>query len=169
MQQPAAPSIGLGAQIEIEFGVVRRDLQAKRLLLGRQVTLQRDTRGTIGNFAEPVTDDELLLDASRLVEEDAPVAAPGALPGRRRGLVSGESGEGGETHGADAAAGEGGGAEEAPRRAPKIASGGATLFERMANLSRGGRSSADEDDEDEDEGGGPSISIPRFLGRQNNQ
>ena len=122
-----------------------------------------------GDEAEDGDDDELLLDASRLVEEDAPVAAPGALPGRRRGLVSGESGEGGETHGADAAAGEGGGAEEAPRRAPKIASGGATLFERMANLSRGGRSSADEDDEDEDEGGGPSISIPRFLGRQNNQ
>ncbi len=62
MQKPAAPSIDLGAQIEIEFGVVRRDLQAKRLLLGRQVTLQRDTRGTIGNFPEPIADDELLLD-----------------------------------------------------------------------------------------------------------
>jgi cell division protein FtsZ len=39
----------------------------------------------------------------------------------------------------------------------------------MANLSRGGRS-AQSEDEDEDEGdSGPSISIPRFLGRQNNQ
>lgn len=122
-----------------------------------------------GDEEEDGDDDELLLDASRLVEEDAPVAAPGALPGRRRGLVSGESGERGDAYGADAGAGEGGGDEEAPRRTPKIASGGATLFERMANLSRGGRSSADEDDEDEDEGDGPSISIPRFLGRQNNQ
>ncbi len=88
---------------------------------------------------------------------------------RHEAVVVGESSEGGDAYGADAGAGEGGGAEEAPRRAPKIASGGATLFERMANLSRGGRSSADEEDEDEDEGGGPSISIPRFLGRQNNQ
>jgi cell division protein FtsZ len=38
----------------------------------------------------------------------------------------------------------------------------------MANLSRGGRSSSDDDDEEEAEDG-PSISIPRFLGRQNNQ
>jgi cell division protein FtsZ len=51
--------------------------------------------------------------------------------------------------------------------APRVASG-ATLFERMANLSRGGRSKADDEDDDDD-GGGGSISIPRFLGRQNNQ
>jgi cell division protein FtsZ len=45
---------------------------------------------------------------------------------------------------------------------------GNTLFERMANLSRGRAASTDEDDgEDNDDGG--SISIPRFLGRQNNQ
>ena len=43
------------------------------------------------------------------------------------------------------------------------------LFERMANLSRGGRSKDEDDNEDEDDGDGPSISIPRFLGRQNNQ
>ncbi|MCX7285278.1 MAG: cell division protein FtsZ [Novosphingobium sp.] len=42
--------------------------------------------------------------------------------------------------------------------------GGSTLFERMANLSRGTR--AGEEDEG-DEGG--SLNIPRFLGRQNNQ
>jgi cell division protein FtsZ len=39
----------------------------------------------------------------------------------------------------------------------------------MANLSRG---SADADEEDEDEDGeddSGSLSIPRFLGRQNNQ
>lgn len=40
--------------------------------------------------------------------------------------------------------------------------GGSTLFERMANLSRG----SDEDDDDDDSG---SMRIPRFLGRQNNQ
>ena len=39
-------------------------------------------------------------------------------------------------------------------------------MKRMANLSRGGGRSTDEEDEDDD---GPSISIPRFLGRQNNQ
>ncbi len=40
--------------------------------------------------------------------------------------------------------------------------GGSTLFERMANLSRGNR-------EDEDGDDGSALNIPRFLGRQNNQ
>jgi len=114
--------------------------------------------------------DELLLDATRLVEEDAPVASGGAFPGRRRGLVAGSddtvdapagsADQGGDEAPAPAAP-AGGGAPRAPR-----VGGGATLFERMANLSRGGRSDDDEDEEDDD---GPSISIPRFLGRQNNQ
>ncbi|HQS96623.1 MAG: cell division protein FtsZ [Novosphingobium sp. 17-62-19] len=47
--------------------------------------------------------------------------------------------------------------------APAKAAGGSTLFERMANLSRGNRP----EDDDGDEGG--SLNIPRFLGRQNNQ
>ena len=114
--------------------------------------------------------DELLLDASRLIEEDAPVAGSGALPGRRRGLVSSDddtvsdgNADGGE---APAAAADESAASAPPRPpAPKVGSG-ATLFERMANLSRGGRTASDDQDEDED---GPSISIPRFLGRQNNQ
>jgi cell division protein FtsZ len=39
----------------------------------------------------------------------------------------------------------------------------------MANLSRGVKpASADEEDDDEDEDSS-AISIPRFLGRQNNQ
>lgn len=46
--------------------------------------------------------------------------------------------------------------------AVKPASGGSTLFERMASLSRG--SSDDEPSED-----GNALNIPRFLGRQNNQ
>ncbi|CAH0495953.1 cell division protein FtsZ [Novosphingobium sp. CECT 9465] len=44
----------------------------------------------------------------------------------------------------------------------KPAGGGSTLFERMANLSRGNR-----DDDDGDDGS--ALNIPRFLGRQNNQ
>jgi cell division protein FtsZ len=52
------------------------------------------------------------------------------------------------------------------RPTPKVSTGGgSTLFERMANLSRGtGRG---EDDDGDDEGG--ALNIPRFLGRQNNQ
>jgi cell division protein FtsZ len=45
------------------------------------------------------------------------------------------------------------------------AAGGSTLFERMANLSRGTRP-GDADAADED---GKALNIPRFLGRQNNQ
>jgi cell division protein FtsZ len=123
------------------------------------------------------TGDELLLDASRLVDEDAPVVGETMLPGRRRGLISSddetvsegsaERGDGspGAANEPTAAAPTGGGDAQAAPRTPKAASG-ATLFERMANLSRGGRSSSEDDDEDDD---GPSISIPRFLGRQNNQ
>ena len=50
--------------------------------------------------------------------------------------------------------------------APPTPSEPSTLFERMANLSR---SSGAEEDEDEDDDGSPALSIPRFLGRQNNQ
>jgi cell division protein FtsZ len=94
--------------------------------------------------AEPARQDELLLDADRLAEEDQPIQ-PRVGMGRRRGLVSGdESGS----------------------------SGGSTLFERMANLSRGsdkgGRNPAPVEDEDDDDDSG-SLNIPRFLGRQNNQ
>jgi cell division protein FtsZ len=93
--------------------------------------------------------DELLLDASRLEQEDGPVAP---LAGRRRPLVSATGAAG------NGAAGGGG-------RSPV---GGNTLFERMANLSRGVKPAAPEDEND-DEDDGSAISIPRFLGRQNNQ
>ncbi|MBS0480835.1 MAG: cell division protein FtsZ [Proteobacteria bacterium] len=123
--------------------------------------------------------DELLLDASRLHEEDAPLG--GTMPGRRRGLIATDSDAGVEAgaipqgrsdepaapeHGQAPATG-GGSSGTGGGRGGR-AGGGATLFERMANLSRGGRSSSEDDDDDEG-GGGPSISIPRFLGRQNNQ
>ncbi|KPF93771.1 cell division protein FtsZ [Novosphingobium sp. AAP83] len=44
----------------------------------------------------------------------------------------------------------------------KPSGGGSTLFERMANLSRGSRDEEQADD-------GNALNIPRFLGRQNNQ
>jgi cell division protein FtsZ len=53
---------------------------------------------------------------------------------------------------------------EPMRPAPRVSSGGGTLFERMSNLSRG-LSNKDDDDKDDD---GPGISIPRFLDRQSN-
>ena len=90
--------------------------------------------------------DELLLDADRLAQEDAPV---GARFERLRGVgaPAGDSGASGA---------------ESERPAP---ASGTTLFERMANLSRS-KGSGDGDDEED---ASSSISIPRFLGRQNNQ
>ena len=136
-----------------------------------------DSEGTGGG-------DELLLDADRLAADDEPVGGGVAMPGRRRGLVSSEevsvpeaTGQGGgsaDSGGAPGGAtssgggGDAGSGSDAPAKAAPRVGGGATLFERMANLSRGGRS-ADDDDGDDDGGDGPSISIPRFLGRQNNQ
>ena len=92
---------------------------------------------------------ELLLYASRMAEEDDP-ASP-VMPGRRRGLLSGTDED-----------------SAPPARVPGGA--GSTLFERMANLSRGGKVAAEEEEgEDDGDEEGSSISIPRFLGRQNNQ
>ncbi|WP_033926515.1 cell division protein FtsZ [Sphingomonas sp. 35-24ZXX] len=52
-------------------------------------------------------------------------------------------------------------------KAPRVTTGGGTLFERMSSLSRGGaRSEEEEGDETTD---APPLNIPRFLGRQNNQ
>ena len=142
---------------------------------GEPLELAEEADGTA--VADNDGHDELLLDATRLADEDAPLTQSAAMPGRRRGLLaSGDDGpdedEGGagETAEAPAAAAEPAGhavAAEPAARQPKVGGGGATLFERMANLSRGGRSASDDDDDDD--GGGPSISIPRFLGRQNNQ
>jgi|TARA_R110002033_G_scaffold124429_1_gene166466 cell division protein FtsZ len=66
--------------------------------------------------------------------------------------------------------------EQAPARrsaspappAPRVATGGGTLFERMSNLTRGGSKSDDDDDSDDDKSRDP-LDIPRFLNRQNNQ
>nr|WP_166177080.1 cell division protein FtsZ [Altererythrobacter segetis] len=89
--------------------------------------------------------DELLLDADRLAEADQSQPAGG----RRRRLLGGGSDE------------QDGDAPPPPK------TGGSTLFERMANLSRAGTDSPDEEDEESE--GSSSLRIPRFLGRQNNQ
>ncbi|MEO6389097.1 MAG: cell division protein FtsZ, partial [Croceibacterium sp.] len=97
--------------------------------------------------------DELLLDSGSMAEaEDA------APTSRRRGIL----GAGADEEGDDAAG------APARRTAPAAApTGGSTLFERMASLSRA--SSTNEEDEEEEESGGSSLRIPRFLGRSNNQ
>ena len=89
---------------------------------------------------QPPKQDDLLASADRLAAENQPVTAR-LGGGRRRGLLGGSEAESGAT-------------------------GGSTLFERMANLSR----STARDEEDEDEGeDGPALSIPRFLDRNRNQ
>ncbi|MEM6908661.1 MAG: cell division protein FtsZ [Pseudomonadota bacterium] len=103
--------------------------------------------------AEP-GDDDLLSDADRLAAEDKPVEAR-LGGGRRRGILgSGDSDETSEGSG-DGAGGSSG--------------GGSTLFERMANLSRSSASDPDDTEDDDDDDDTPALSIPRFLGRQNNQ
>jgi cell division protein FtsZ len=94
----------------------------------------------------PPVQDDLLASADRLAAEDRPVEA--RLGGnRRRALLGGAAGDGGA----------GGG------------HAGSTLFERMANLSRSTARDEAEDDGDDGDDDGPALSIPRFLGRQNNQ
>jgi cell division protein FtsZ len=59
-------------------------------------------------------------------------------------------------------------ASTAASPAPRVATGGGTLFERMSNLTRGG-SKSDEADDGEDDKARDPLDIPRFLNRQNNQ
>ncbi len=95
------------------------------------------------------------------------------IAGRRRSLLGGSSAEAGD--GSAPGGGSGGGGGSDGRSAGGDAGGpvgGSTLFERMANLSRGAnlKDERDEDEDlDDDEADSPSLSIPRFLGRQNNQ
>jgi len=118
---------------------------------GVGATAVGDDDGTLdlgGDFAsyEPgdQPEDDLLASADRLAAEDRPVEAK-LGGGRRRALLGG-----------DAEGGAGG-----------AGAGGSTLFERMANLSRSTARDDEEDDDGDDDG--PALSIPRFLGRQNNQ
>jgi cell division protein FtsZ len=123
--------------------------------LGEEYVAEQEP-GAAGN-------DELLLDASRLAASDEPFTSP--LVTRKRPLVSGDS-LGGPSESGGSGIGSGGaglGSTGGARAAPA----GNTLFERMANLSRGRNAPVEEDEGDDGDGG--SISIPRFLGRQNNQ
>ncbi|MEP5937193.1 MAG: cell division protein FtsZ [Erythrobacter sp.] len=104
--------------------------------------------------------DDLLAGADKLAEDDQPVQAQ--LGGRRRGLL-GDSGGGEAASGGEGASGGDGSSGAA------ASGGGSTLFERMANLSRGSDKESEREDDDEDGDEGSSLSIPRFLGRQNNQ
>jgi cell division protein FtsZ len=86
--------------------------------------------------------------------------------GRRRSILGG----GGDAGGDGGAGGGSGGGGAGGGAAAGGAAGGSTLFERMASLSRGASTSDDEDEDDDEDGdSGSSLSIPRFLGRQNNQ
>lgn len=104
-------------------------------------------------------EDDLLLDASRLAEDGDRAETTATPAPAQRDAQNG--GQGGDT-------------PAQPSGGPPVPGGGSTLFERMANLSRGGGKTAagepakDEgDDEQEDDNG--AVNIPRFLGRQNNQ
>ena len=98
-----------------------------------------------------------------LTSEVSPEPSEGgeAAPTSREGL-GGDTSEAGSS-GTSGSSGSSGGRGAAPAAA---SAGGSTLFERMANLSRG---ASDSDSDEDDDEGGSSLSIPRFLGRQNNQ
>ncbi|RPF72066.1 cell division protein FtsZ [Aurantiacibacter spongiae] len=106
--------------------------------------------------------DELLLDASRLAQGGGDVQPAG---GRRARMLGG--GGAGDTGPGDGAGNVGAGTPTAPTPAPS--SGGSTLFERMANLSRQSPGNSADEDDDEDDDEGSAMRIPRFLGRQSNQ
>lgn len=122
-------------------------------------------------YGEPEDEDEPFDLSSDMTEEPSSPSGEGAsgssgeyvapVPGEgRRRQILGGGGSGGGSGGSSGAGGSG---------APV---GGNTLFERMASLSRGGGASEEHDEEEDDndgDEGGSSLSIPRFLGRQNNQ
>ena len=114
---------------------------------------RRPAEGRFGSFASGVSQDELELGADQMEPVDSPLASK---PARRRMPGSGDAGSGPTPAPRSGASATGG------------SSSGSTLFERMANLSRGSSPQAQEEDS-EDEDGGSALNIPRFLGRQNNQ
>ena len=120
------------------------------------------------DLSEPIDDgagDELQLGADQYAEGESPLATkPARGPAGGGDAGSGYAG-GAAAAGAGAAGGAAGGGYGG---APAGGAQGSTLFERMANLSRGS-STSDEDEVDEDEDGSGALNIPRFLGRQNNQ
>ncbi|TNE33236.1 MAG: cell division protein FtsZ [Alphaproteobacteria bacterium] len=129
-----------------------------------------DLTAEYGNADTQSADDAEYADPQDEPREDYPDQQP--IGGRRRSLLGGASAGGGD--GAPIGGGDGGaGSGEGAAGGSGGPAGGSTLFERMANLSRGANVSGDHDEEDEEmddeEVNSPSLSIPRFLGRQNNQ
>ena len=116
--------------------------------------------------------DELVLGDEDMADRESLLRTK--QPGRRRGLLGGAEAEPraaddkGDTDASGSGGGQAGGASTGGGSAGGGDTGqGSTLFERMANLSRGSGSSDDDDEDDDDDSS--SLSIPRFLGRQNNQ
>ncbi|MEE4199893.1 cell division protein FtsZ [Erythrobacter sp.] len=134
------------------------DADRETLDLDNEYTGSAETNGDADSADEE--QDDLLADADRLAAQDRPVEAQSG--GRRRGIL-GSSGDtdADDIGGSDTGKGQGSGAA--------ASGGGATLFERMANLSRSSGSSEDDEEDDDDGDDAPALSIPRFLGRQNNQ
>jgi len=144
---------GFGAANESDEGWVDEDDNAGRPPL---------------DLSEPLPEvegeNELKLSPGQSFEQGPLAAKP-----RKRPLLGGnDAGDDGQSGGGFA-----GGGSAAPAPSP-ASSGGSTLFERMANLSRGSNASSkkadsDFDDDEDDDNDGGALNIPRFLGRQNNQ
>ena len=113
---------------------------------------------------EAEDDGTLELGAGQYADEQrSPLSQkPGRSAGESGSDRGASSGYGARPGGAGGAGGSGG-APSSP--SPQ----GSTLFERMANLSRGSNSSHDDDEDDDDDAGNGGLNIPRFLNRQNNQ
>ncbi|WOK35706.1 cell division protein FtsZ [Sphingomonas sp. C3-2] len=97
---------------------------------------------------EPAAEaDELLLDSARIVEpaeEPLELKVEAPEPAAKPGWSLGGQPE---------------------ERAPRVSTGGGTLFERMSNIARGAAKAP----EDQAAGRTDPLDIPRFLNRQNNQ
>ncbi|MBB5686071.1 cell division protein FtsZ [Sphingobium boeckii] len=97
--------------------------------------------------------DELLLDTGRIVEEASAEEAPLELSEEVKAEPVTPTWLAGTADTAEAAPEE---------RAPRVSTGGGTLFERMSNIARGNKA-------DDAEGRSDPLDIPRFLNQQNNQ
>ncbi|GMM93257.1 cell division protein FtsZ [Qipengyuania sp. MTN3-11] len=109
--------------------------------------------------------DELQLGSDQYADDgDGPLSA---RP-RKRPLVPGGTGAAGDA-GSTGSGSQSGGSAGSGGMGGRSGGQGSTLFERMANLSRGSNAKNQDDDEDDDDDNGSALNIPRFLGRQNNQ
>ncbi len=106
-----------------------------------EAVLELDSLAVPETAAESAETDELALETSTAIDE---TPAAEEETGGRRWLVNESS--------------------EPSKPAPRVASSGGTLFERMSNIARGA-AKADKDGE----GATDPLDIPRFLNRQNNQ